>query len=75
MNGPARTAISARQLTRKFGAKTAVDHIDLDVAFADLTITTVSPGTVRIVHSGEVLLVSDLAGVLTAANFTAADFL
>jgi ABC-type lipoprotein export system ATPase subunit len=26
-----RTAISARQLTRKFGAKTAVDHIDLDI--------------------------------------------
>jgi ABC-2 type transport system ATP-binding protein len=25
------TAISARQLTRKFGAKVAVDHIDLDV--------------------------------------------
>ena len=28
MNG---TAISARQLTRKFGDKTAVDHIDLDI--------------------------------------------
>jgi ABC-2 type transport system ATP-binding protein len=26
-----RAAISARQLTRKFGAKTAVDHIDLDI--------------------------------------------
>jgi ABC-2 type transport system ATP-binding protein len=25
------TAISARQLTRKFGAKTAVDHLDLDI--------------------------------------------
>jgi ABC-2 type transport system ATP-binding protein len=31
VNAPARTAISARQLTRKFGAKTAVDHIDLDI--------------------------------------------
>jgi ABC-2 type transport system ATP-binding protein len=29
---PAETpAISARQLTRKFGAKTAVDHVDLDI--------------------------------------------
>jgi ABC-2 type transport system ATP-binding protein len=28
---PFRTAISARQLTRKFGAKTAVDHLDLDI--------------------------------------------
>jgi ABC-2 type transport system ATP-binding protein len=27
----AETAISARQLTRRFGAKTAVDHIDLDI--------------------------------------------
>jgi ABC-2 type transport system ATP-binding protein len=26
-----RAAISARQLTRKFGARTAVDHIDLDI--------------------------------------------
>ena len=25
------TAISARQLTRRFGAKTAVDHVDLDI--------------------------------------------
>ncbi|HYJ40910.1 MAG TPA: ABC transporter ATP-binding protein [Steroidobacteraceae bacterium] len=31
MNGPGQTAISARQLTRKFGDKVAVDHIDLDI--------------------------------------------
>ena len=31
VNALARTAISARQLTRKFGARTAVDHIDLDI--------------------------------------------
>jgi ABC-2 type transport system ATP-binding protein len=31
VNGIARTAISARQLTRKFGDKVAVDHIDLDI--------------------------------------------
>ena len=31
MNDSAGTAISARQLTRKFGDKIAVDHIDLDI--------------------------------------------
>ncbi len=31
MSSPGGVAISARQLTRKFGAKTAVDHIDLDI--------------------------------------------
>ena len=31
MSSPAGPAISARQLTRKFGPKVAVDHIDLDV--------------------------------------------
>jgi ABC-2 type transport system ATP-binding protein len=31
VNGTAATAISARQLTRKFGDKIAVDHIDLDI--------------------------------------------
>jgi ABC-2 type transport system ATP-binding protein len=31
VNAPAGPAISARQLTRKFGSKVAVDHIDLDV--------------------------------------------
>jgi ABC-2 type transport system ATP-binding protein len=28
---PAQAAISARRLTRRFGAKTAVDHVDLDI--------------------------------------------
>jgi len=31
VSAPAGPAISARQLTRKFGSKVAVDHIDLDV--------------------------------------------
>jgi ABC-2 type transport system ATP-binding protein len=31
VSSPGGVAISARQLTRKFGAKTAVDHIDLDI--------------------------------------------
>ncbi len=31
MSSPAGPAISARQLTRKFGSKTAVDHVDLDI--------------------------------------------
>ena len=51
------------------------DRIDIDVAFAALTITTLSPGTVRIAYDGAVLIVADLAHNLTAADFTAADFL
>jgi len=31
VNGTGQTAITARQLTRKFGDKVAVDHIDLDI--------------------------------------------
>ena len=31
MSAPAGPAISARQLTRKFGEKVAVDHVDLDI--------------------------------------------
>jgi ABC-2 type transport system ATP-binding protein len=31
VSSPGGVAISARQLTRRFGAKTAVDHIDLDI--------------------------------------------
>ena len=51
------------------------DHIALDVAFATLTITTISPGTVQITNGGEVLIVADLAHLLTAADLTAADFI
>ena len=50
-----------------------VDLIDLD-PFVTLTVTTVAAGTVRIEHSGEVLIVTDLAGTLTAADLTASDF-
>ena len=50
------------------------DLIDLTEAFAALTITTLSPGHVQILHSGEVLLVNDTTGLLTAASFTVADF-
>ncbi|MCP5071897.1 MAG: calcium-binding protein [Rhodobacteraceae bacterium] len=52
------------------------DLIDLDVAFAALTIADVVAGTVKITHSGEDLFVSDDgAGLLTAADFSAADFI
>lgn len=52
------------------------DLIDLDVAFASLTITDVSAGKVKIIHSGETLIVEDDGlGLLTAADFSAADFL
>ena len=50
------------------------DLIDLAEAFATLIITTISPGTVHIDHSGEVLILTNTAGTLTAADLTAADF-
>ena len=51
-----------------------VDVIDLAEAFASLVITNFAPGTVQIMHSGEVLFVTAANGTLTAADFTAADF-
>ena len=51
------------------------DKIDLDVGFAALTITTLAPGRVQIAHGGELIIVTDVGGSLTAAAFTAADFL
>ena len=51
------------------------DRIDLDASFASLTITTLSAGRVQILHNGEVLLVEDIPGLLTAADLTAADFI
>jgi Ca2+-binding RTX toxin-like protein len=38
-------------------------------------ITDLNPGRVKITHSGETLILSDAAGLLTAADLTAADFL
>lgn len=52
-----------------------VDRIDLDQAFASLTITTLGAGRVQIVHGGDVLLIDDPARQLTAADLTAADFI
>jgi Ca2+-binding RTX toxin-like protein len=52
-----------------------IDRIDLTDSFASLTITTLAAGRVQILHSGEVLLVEDLARQLTAADLTAADFI
>jgi len=51
------------------------DLIDVGVAFATLTIVTFAVGEVHVTHSGEVLVVQDSAGLLTAADLTAADFL
>jgi Ca2+-binding RTX toxin-like protein len=52
------------------------DLIDIDVAFAALTITNGVAGEVLITHSGETLVVQDDGlGLLTAADFSAADFL
>jgi Ca2+-binding RTX toxin-like protein len=52
------------------------DLIDIDVAYAALTITDGAAGEVLITHSGETLVVQDDgAGLLSAADFSAADFL
>ncbi|MCP9480757.1 hypothetical protein NNA36_02150 [Shimia sp. CNT1-13L.2] len=51
------------------------DLIDLDVGFGSLTIADVAPGEVHITHSGETLIVMDSGGTLTAADFSAADFI
>jgi Ca2+-binding RTX toxin-like protein len=52
------------------------DLIDIDVAYAALTITNGAAGEVLISHSGETLVVQDDgAGLLSAADFSAADFL
>ncbi len=52
-----------------------LDRIGLDASFASLTITSLSAGHVQILHAGEVLLIDDPTGQLTAADLTAADFL
>lgn len=51
------------------------DLIDVGVAFGSLVITTFAAGIVHITHSGELLVVQDTAGLLTAADFSAADFI
>ena len=51
------------------------DKIDIDVSFAALTITTVLPGVVEIIHAGDTLLVQVLGGGLVATDFTASDFI
>ena len=52
-----------------------LDLIDLAATFGSLTITTIAPGTVEINHSGEMLIVTNTSGILTAADFTVADFI
>lgn len=51
-----------------------IDLIDLGLAFADLTITTLAPGQVQIASGTDILMVFDTAHHLTAASFSAADF-
>lgn len=52
-----------------------VDLIDLDVDFTALTISTITPGLVEIVHAGDVLVVFDTAGTLQASDLDASDFI
>lgn len=52
-----------------------IDRIQLGFAFADLILTNLSPGVVQITLPGDVLIVTNLDGTLTAADLTAADFL
>ncbi|MEO8245270.1 MAG: calcium-binding protein [bacterium] len=51
------------------------DLIDLTVGFKKLTITDIAPGEVHVEHSGELLILLDIAGTLTAADLTKADFI
>lgn len=51
------------------------DMIDVGAAFATLVITTFAAGEVHITHSGDLLVVRNTAGLLTAADFSAADFI
>ena len=51
------------------------DLIDVGVAFATLTIVSFAPGVVHVTHAGELLVVQDKAGLLTAADLSAVDFL
>lgn len=51
------------------------DRIDLGVNFGQLALTDVAPGQVEIAYGGEKVVVFDLAGVLAAADFSAADFI
>jgi hypothetical protein len=52
-----------------------LDLFDLGMSFAQLTITTLVAGHVQIAYAGDVLDVFDPAGVLTAVDLTAADFI
>lgn len=52
-----------------------VDKLDLGLRFNALTITTIAPGKVSIVHDGDILIVTDSAGTLTAADLTRSDFI
>lgn len=52
------------------------DLIDIDVAFAALTITDLGGGRVQVDHSGDTLIIEDDGlGTLTAADLTSADFI
>jgi Ca2+-binding RTX toxin-like protein len=51
-----------------------LDQIDLGVDFGQLVITDVGPGQVEIAYDGEVLLITDKTGQVTAASFSSADF-
>jgi Ca2+-binding RTX toxin-like protein len=51
------------------------DRIDLGLAFAVLEISDGDDGIVQIRHDGDLLLVRSVDGPLTAAQFTALDFL
>lgn len=62
-------------LDRILDFQDGIDLLDLTTAFATLTITTLKPGQVQIDTGSDVLIVQDTARTLTAADFTAADFL
>ena len=55
--------------------KDGTDLVGLEQPFTTLTITDIAPGEVHILHGGDLLILRDTSGNLTAADIGAADFI
>jgi hypothetical protein len=51
------------------------DQIDVGVNFGQLVLTDLGPGQVEVAYLGELLILSDKSGLLTAADLTRDDFI
>lgn len=61
-------------LDQVYGFEDGEDILSLGVSFGTLVITDIVPGRVQIDNAGDITIVRDGLGLLTAADFTAADF-